>query len=437
MPSPTPRFREAFKTALAMVIAYGIALSMDWEKPMWAGFAVAFISLSTIGQSLNKGFLRLVGTLAAACVSLTLIALFPQERWWFMVALSLFVGWCTFMMEGSKHQYAWNIAGAVSMLLCMEAAALGADHAFDLAVLRTLETGLGILVYTLVTVFVWPSGTHGEFTVAARDLAAATHALYLAYLHSAIDEDMGAEGRAARTAFNAALTRFDQALGGAQTDSYEVWEVRRQWRRFRDQARDLSESLERWREALKEGRALDLAALAPEFAALTEALDRRLGATERMLAGQAAELDVHALEVPIRGDALAGLTHFEKAAFALLRAELLRLEAVTRELFATIADIKGFAPSESAATPPPGSGQARRAGWAAGPLLESTRRSRVASVSSSSVRPSAWHWPPCPSFRCPLSSYPPRSVPCSAPPCTSSSCRGCRLSPVWGCCCLQ
>mgnify|MGYP001770074399 CR=1 FL=1 len=144
-----------------------------------------------------------------------------------------------------------------------------------------------------------------------------------------------------------------------QTDSYEVWEVRRQWRRFRDQARDLSESLERWREALKEGRALDLAALAPEFAALTEALDRRLGATERMLAGQAAELDVHALEVPIRGDALAGLTHFEKAAFALLRAELLRLEAVTRELFATIADIKGFAPSESAATPPPGSRQAR------------------------------------------------------------------------------
>ena len=73
---PSQRFKEAFKTALAMVIAYGIALSMDWEKPMWAGFAVAVVSLSTIGQSLNKGFLRMVGTLAAACFSLTLIALF-------------------------------------------------------------------------------------------------------------------------------------------------------------------------------------------------------------------------------------------------------------------------------------------------------------------------------------------------------------------------
>jgi hypothetical protein len=28
------RFKYSFKVALAMVIAYGIALSMDWEKPM-------------------------------------------------------------------------------------------------------------------------------------------------------------------------------------------------------------------------------------------------------------------------------------------------------------------------------------------------------------------------------------------------------------------
>jgi len=30
------------------------------------------------------------------------------------------------------------------------------DHAFDIAVLRTLETGLGMLCYTLVMLFVWP-----------------------------------------------------------------------------------------------------------------------------------------------------------------------------------------------------------------------------------------------------------------------------------------
>ncbi len=67
----TTRTKEAFKTALAVVLAYGIALSMDWEKPMWAAFAVAFISLATVGQSLHKGALRMLGTLAAMVVSLT------------------------------------------------------------------------------------------------------------------------------------------------------------------------------------------------------------------------------------------------------------------------------------------------------------------------------------------------------------------------------
>ena len=35
------KFKEAIKTALAMVIAYWVALAMDWDKPMWAAFVVA------------------------------------------------------------------------------------------------------------------------------------------------------------------------------------------------------------------------------------------------------------------------------------------------------------------------------------------------------------------------------------------------------------
>ena len=97
------RTKEATKTALAMTIAYGIALSMDWDRPYWAGFAVAMISLSTIGQSLNKGAMRMLGTLVAVIVSLTLIALFPQDRWWFMVVLSIFVGVCTAYIPVSQQ----------------------------------------------------------------------------------------------------------------------------------------------------------------------------------------------------------------------------------------------------------------------------------------------------------------------------------------------
>ena len=58
------RAKAGIKTALAMVLAYGVALSMDWQYPYWAGFSVAFCSLSTVGESLNKkGLLRLSETL--------------------------------------------------------------------------------------------------------------------------------------------------------------------------------------------------------------------------------------------------------------------------------------------------------------------------------------------------------------------------------------
>ena len=89
------RFKESVKTALAMTIAYGVALAMDWDNPSWAGVAVAVISLATVGQSLNKGVLRIFGTLVAVVVALTIIALFPQDRWLFTLLLSVWVGFCT------------------------------------------------------------------------------------------------------------------------------------------------------------------------------------------------------------------------------------------------------------------------------------------------------------------------------------------------------
>ena len=63
------RAKEAIKTALAVTIAMGIALWMDWEKPYWAAFGVIMISLPTKGQSLNKGAMRMLGTLVGIVVA--------------------------------------------------------------------------------------------------------------------------------------------------------------------------------------------------------------------------------------------------------------------------------------------------------------------------------------------------------------------------------
>jgi hypothetical protein len=90
------RSKETIKTGLAMAISYGVALQLGWDNPKWAGIAVAMISLSTAGQSLNKGAMRMLGTLVGLAAALTFLAIFPQDRWLFMVVLSLYVGFCTY-----------------------------------------------------------------------------------------------------------------------------------------------------------------------------------------------------------------------------------------------------------------------------------------------------------------------------------------------------
>jgi len=174
------RCQEAIKAGLAMAIAYGIALSMNWPKPHWAGIAVAMVSLSTVGQSLNKGVMRLLGTLVGAAVALTIIALFPQARWALVAVLSVYVGICTYMLTGKKWQYAWFVSAFVCLVIAASADT-ASKPAFYVALERTLETGTGVLVYALVATFLWPQSSRGALEESSRTLASTQLDLFRSY----------------------------------------------------------------------------------------------------------------------------------------------------------------------------------------------------------------------------------------------------------------
>jgi uncharacterized membrane protein YccC len=351
------RTKEAIKTALAMVIAYQIALSMNWDKPYWAGFAVAFISLATVGQSLNKGALRMAGTIMGAIVSLTLIGLFAQERWLFILSVSLWVGICTYMMGGPKHQYFWNVGGFVCVIIAMDAGP-NSVNAFDLAMLRAQETGLGILVYTLVSVMLWPSSSRPEFYDATAKLAATQHRLYRAYLGLMNRQEMADEALSARAQESQEQAAFGQLLDAAVSESYEVWELRRQWRRYRSQVADLTQTMERWRESITEVQALDLERLLPNLAAFGAELDGRFAQIGRMLANQPPERQPTAMDLSLNKTEVRSLSHFHKAALTVTRSQLQHLEQLTRSLFSNVGDMKGFGQAVAVAGPasPPGAG---------------------------------------------------------------------------------
>ena len=112
-------FRQAVRVSLAMMLVYYISLSMGWERPHWAGLAVALCSMATVGDSFNKGMLRISGTFTAGLAALVMLALFPQDRWPYLVCMTIYIGCCTYMMGQTSRWYFWFIAGYVMPLLAL------------------------------------------------------------------------------------------------------------------------------------------------------------------------------------------------------------------------------------------------------------------------------------------------------------------------------
>jgi uncharacterized membrane protein YccC len=337
------RAKEAIKTGLAMSLAFGVALSMDWDRPYWAGFAVAVISLSTAGQSLNKGAMRLVGTFLAAFVALTLLALVPQQRWLFLMGLSVWVGFCTYMLTGKSRQYFWFVSGFAVLIIALDAGATP-QSAFQVAIERVLETGLGIVVYTMVSVLLWPQNSERGLHGAVRALLSTQFKLYDAYRGLMAGRGTAEESRSLRLEEVQLLTQAGQMLYAAGSDTYVVWEARHSWRRLLRLSGALMETLERWRAGQAEIRHLDVSALFPNLDAVLTEIDARLGAVEVTLSGAEPTHPPAEIALEVNREGLRGLSHFDHAAVAILKKEIDGLETNSRQMLDCARHIAGREP---------------------------------------------------------------------------------------------
>ena len=172
------RFKHAFKIALAVVIAYAIALYMDWDKPIWAGWTAASVSLDATGQSIQKGLNRIAGALVGSLAGFILLAFFIQDRWLFFLFFSLWVAVCTYFSFGSeRYNYFWQQAGFFAVVVGLDSA-FNPANAFAIAIERTQGAGTGLLAYMLVGLLLWPTDSRSSLENAGRQLTAGIKALF-------------------------------------------------------------------------------------------------------------------------------------------------------------------------------------------------------------------------------------------------------------------
>ncbi len=92
------KLKFAIKVSLSLTLAYMIPMAMGWAQPNTAAITVMLIAGSGgVSESVEKGLIRVVGTMVGATLGIALIAVFPQDRALYLLSLSLLVSIITYL----------------------------------------------------------------------------------------------------------------------------------------------------------------------------------------------------------------------------------------------------------------------------------------------------------------------------------------------------
>jgi len=340
------RFKHCFKVALAMALTYAIALDLNWGKPFWAALSVAFCSLATAGDSINRGIQRVVGTVLSGVGVAILMSLFPQDRWMFLAALSVVIGVCTYQMSGgSRFWFVWFCAAFNMPVLAILGGPI-ALNSFNIMVLRAQETALGVVVYSIVAVLLWPRRGDAEFEQAVATACESQRMLFDGFLRRVLGDAEGGhdDPDKLRTRLTTATAGAGHMLEGALYDSDDLWQSRHAWRRLIGILPAINQALERWRMGLHELDGVELGRLLPGLDQLRTEIDGRFATIGDMLEGRAPAAYPGTVALALDRQAMRTVSHVHRAAVVLFRDQLRTIETLTRSMWESVADIRGFGP---------------------------------------------------------------------------------------------
>ncbi len=320
--------KHAAKVALAMVLAYALALQWAWINPAWAGFAITFCSLTTSGESLNKSILRIWGTILGTLIAFVILAFFIQDRWLFLAAICVPLAILTYLMTGSRAQYLWMATGLVALVI-LSGATGDSNSIFQYGVARMLETLLGCTVWALVDIFLWPVTNKASLEKTAMQLTSVERQLINECRRQCVQEastDDQAPGFSQLRAKQLGLiAKLDAELHAAGAESYTVRELQKVWQQLLADSRAMLAAIDNWQAGIHELASIDVQQVVPDFDAFMGSTDQFVGATERIWAGKPGSLTGWAQELQADPAALVKLAHFDRAAIAVTLAHLMEI----------------------------------------------------------------------------------------------------------------
>ncbi|HDY83891.1 MAG TPA: hypothetical protein ENH48_13175, partial [Halieaceae bacterium] len=333
--SPVPaRFRYATKTALSLTLAYLIPMAMGWSQPSTAATTVMLIAATgMVSDSLQKGVLRVLGTVVGAVIGLSLIALFPQDRMAYLLAASIAVAIAIYLYNAYQGDSTVFMLTAVVTLMVFNGG--DAEGAFLYGADRAFMTAFGVIVYTVVASVLWPVKTADNTRALATGMAVGYRQAFDRLIHpetqfeAGVDEQL-ADLLASEDAFQ---THFAAIKSG--TDALAAYLP--EWNCVLSCYEELEAILvpalkAEPLQAVEFRRYIDNY---PQLVEQVEAMFRRVDATWR---GQRGDSDIQLLPIEVQYNAgsLQQETHLTAAAVATRAELLLKIQALMTDLQAAL-----------------------------------------------------------------------------------------------------
>ncbi|WP_250455651.1 FUSC family protein [Caballeronia sp. ATUFL_M2_KS44] len=146
------------RTFAAAMIALYIALALELPRPYWAMATVYIVSNPFVGATRSKALYRALGTMIGASGAVLIVPPFVESPFFFSVLVALWTGTLLLlsMFDRTARSYVFLLAGYTLPLIALPAVT-NPTAVFDLAISRTEEITLGIVVASIVGTVFFPS----------------------------------------------------------------------------------------------------------------------------------------------------------------------------------------------------------------------------------------------------------------------------------------
>ncbi len=324
--------KEAIKVSFAFTIAYLIALQVGWLSPFWAGFTVGQVAMFANGQSLHKGALRLSSLVPGIIVATFIFAVAAQDRWlfaslgsvWTMIAIYL-------MVRDQQHDYMWQVAGFV-VLIFLTAHYNSSADLFQQMASRFMDAALGITIYTLVTVLIWPDSNVITLKKICINLTATQTKIFTLL---ASPQESLEDKNTVRTTVKQEILLINSlklAFFAKGSETYEVQEAAGYWKEFYHLSIQLGDSFGRLNNSDLGLREIDLERLIPDLEHYRDIITQRFKRTGEILENGAQEFKEETLTLSIDEAYLSSLPPFDQLAFISSKTEFEKTEQLSRQL---------------------------------------------------------------------------------------------------------